>query len=59
MDLMRREDLNAVVFECAGERILAFSYRDRQADLTNGFTHLWKEECARYRQSVMGLGERE
>jgi hypothetical protein len=38
IDLARDGDLDALVFECIGERTLAFGHRDRRADPTKGYT---------------------
>jgi hypothetical protein len=38
VDLARDGDLDALVFECIGERTLAFGHRDRRADPARGFT---------------------
>lgn len=40
LDLVRRGGLDAIVFECLGERTLAFAYRDRCADASRGYTPL-------------------
>jgi hypothetical protein len=40
VDLVNRGALDAIVFECLGERTLAFAYRDRCADPTRGYTPL-------------------
>lgn len=40
VDLVNRGTLDAIVFECLGERTLAFAYRDRSADPTRGYTPL-------------------
>jgi hypothetical protein len=37
VDLARDGNLDALVFECVGERTLAFGHRDRMADPTKGF----------------------
>jgi len=40
LDLVIRGNLDAIVFECLGERTLAFAYRDRAADAGRGYTPL-------------------
>ena len=40
VDLVERGNLDAIVFECLGERTLAFAYRDRGADPDHGYTPL-------------------
>jgi len=40
VDLVERGELDAIVFECLGERTLAFAYRDRAADPERGYTPL-------------------
>ena len=40
VDLVERGGLDAIVFECLGERTLAFAYRDRAADPNYGYTPL-------------------
>ncbi|MDX1432052.1 MAG: acyclic terpene utilization AtuA family protein [Gammaproteobacteria bacterium] len=40
VDLVARGNLDAIVFECLGERTLAFAYRDRAADPARGYTPL-------------------
>jgi len=40
VDLVERGKLDAIVFECLGERTLAFAYRDRAADPERGYTPL-------------------
>jgi hypothetical protein len=40
VDLVERGQLDAIVFECLGERTLAFAYRDRGADPGKGYTPL-------------------
>lgn len=40
VDLVERGGLDAIVFECLGERTLAFAYRDRAADPARGYTPL-------------------
>jgi len=37
VDLARDGELDALVFECVGERTLAFGHRDRKADPTQGY----------------------
>ena len=37
VDLVNRGRLDAIVFECVGERTLAFGHRDRQADPARGY----------------------
>ncbi|WP_416897674.1 MAG: acyclic terpene utilization AtuA family protein [Minwuia sp.] len=37
VDLAREGDLDALVFECVGERTLAFAHRDRKADPAKGY----------------------
>lgn len=40
VDLVERGNLDAIVFECLGERTLAFAYRDRAAHVDRGYTPL-------------------
>ncbi len=40
MDLVRDGELDAIVFECVGERTLAFAHRDRMADAAKGYNPL-------------------
>ncbi len=40
VDLVERGALDAIVFECIGERTLAFGHRDRRADPTRGYNPL-------------------
>ena len=40
VDLARRGHLDALVFECIGERTLAFGYRDMHADPSRGYNPL-------------------
>jgi hypothetical protein len=40
VDLLKHADLDAIVFECVGERTLAFGHRDRQADQDKGYNPL-------------------
>jgi hypothetical protein len=40
MDLVKRGQLDTIVFECVGERTLAFGHRDRQADPAMGYNRL-------------------
>lgn len=40
VDLVKRGQLDAIVFECVGERTLAFGHRDRQADPAKGYNPL-------------------
>lgn len=40
VDLVERGHLDVIVFECLGERTLAFAYRDRAADPERGYTPL-------------------
>jgi hypothetical protein len=40
VDLVERGNLDAIVFECLGERTLASAYRDRAADPSKGYTPL-------------------
>ncbi len=40
VDLGRRGGLDALVFECVGERTLAFGHRDRRADPARGYNPL-------------------
>ncbi|MED5406903.1 MAG: acyclic terpene utilization AtuA family protein [Pseudomonadota bacterium] len=37
IDLVKRGQLDTIVFECVGERTLAFGHRDRQADPAMGY----------------------
>lgn len=54
VDLVDRGDLDAIVFECIGERTLAFGHRDRQANPELGYNPLLERrmrailpQCAR------------
>ncbi len=40
IDLVAKGRLDAIVFECVGERTLAFGHRDRRADPTKGYNPL-------------------
>ncbi|MBM3490251.1 MAG: DUF1446 domain-containing protein [Alphaproteobacteria bacterium] len=40
VDLVREGRLDAIVFECVGERTLAFGHRDRRADPARGYNPL-------------------
>ncbi len=40
VDLVERGALDAIVFECIGERTLAFGHRDRRADPSRGYNPL-------------------
>ena len=40
VDLVRRGQLDYIVFECIGERTLAFGHRDRQSDPARGYNPL-------------------
>ena len=40
IDLVKRGQLDAIVFECVGERTLAFGHRDRAKDSNRGYTAL-------------------
>ncbi len=40
MDLVQDGDLDAIIFECVGERTLAFGHRDRLADPARGYNPL-------------------
>lgn len=40
VDLVKRGQLDAIVFECVGERTLAFGHRDREADPAKGYNPL-------------------
>ncbi len=40
LDLLRHGQLQAMVFECVGERTLAFGHRDRRADPAQGYNPL-------------------
>ena len=40
LDLLRLGRLDAIVFECVGERTLAFGHRDRRADPARGYNPL-------------------
>jgi len=40
IDLVAKGQLDAIVFECVGERTLAFGHRDRQADPARGYNPL-------------------
>ncbi len=51
MDLARRGDLDVLVFECLGERTLAFGHRDRKLDPEHGYSPL----LARRMRAVLPL----
>jgi hypothetical protein len=40
IDLVERGELDAIVFECLGERTVAFGHRDRMADPSRGYNSL-------------------
>ena len=40
LDLLRHGKLDAIIFECVGERTLAFGHRDRRADPDKGYNPL-------------------
>ena len=40
IDLVKRGRLDTIVFECVGERTLAYGHRDRQADPATGYNRL-------------------
>jgi len=40
IDLVKRGQLNTIIFECVGERTLAFGHRDRAADPSLGYNAL-------------------
>ncbi len=40
LELLRHGNLDAIVFECVGERTLAFGHRDRRADPDKGYNPL-------------------
>ena len=40
IDLVKRGQLDAIVFECVGERTLAFGHRDRAKDNNRGYNNL-------------------
>ena len=40
VDLVAKGRLDAIVFECVGERTLAFGHRDRRADPSKGYNPL-------------------
>src|SRR5581483_6966092 len=40
IDLVERGELDAIVFECLGERTMAFAHRDRMADPRRGYNAL-------------------
>ncbi|HJM02668.1 MAG TPA: acyclic terpene utilization AtuA family protein, partial [Arenicellales bacterium] len=40
IDLVKRGQLNTIIFECVGERTLAFGHRDRAADPNLGYNAL-------------------
>lgn len=47
IDLVERGNLDAIVFECLGERTVAFAHRDRMANPKRGYnTHLERRMCA-------------
>jgi len=46
VDLLRHGELDVIVFECVGERTLAFGHRDRQADPAAGYNP-WLERRMR------------
>ena len=46
LDLLRQGQLHAMVFECVGERTLAFGHRDLRADPTKGYNPLLERRMA-------------
>jgi hypothetical protein len=47
VDLVARGQLDAIVFECIGERTLAFGHRDRMADPDAGYNPLLERRLRR------------
>ena len=47
VDLVRHGNLDAIVFECVGERTLAFGHRDRRANPNWVTTRYWNGACGR------------
>jgi Acyclic terpene utilisation family protein AtuA len=45
-DLVAKGRLDAIVFECIGERTLAFGHRDRMATRRRATTRCWSGACA-------------
>lgn len=52
VDLIKRGNLDAIVFECVGERTLAFGHRDRRANSAKGYNPLLERRMAA-RKSVV------
>ena len=58
VDLVERGRLDAIVFECLGERTLAFAYRDRAADPYRGYTPLLERRMRAILPGAMANGVR-
>jgi hypothetical protein len=58
VDLVERGNLDAIVFECLGERTLAFAYRDRAADPDSGYTPLLERRMRAILPAAAGNGVR-
>ncbi len=58
VDLVERGNLDAIVFECLGERTLAFAYRDRAADPERGYTPLLERRMRAILPAAIANGTR-
>lgn len=58
VDLVERGHLDAIVFECLGERTLAFAYRDRAADPDRGYTPLLEKRMRAVLPAAIANGVR-
>lgn len=58
LDLARRGRLHALVFECVGERTLAFGHRHRACDPDQGYTPLLEHRMRAVLPLVHGTGTR-
>ena len=58
IELVERGRLDAIVFECLGERTLAFAYRDRSLDPDRGFTPLLERRMRAILPAAMAGGVR-
>jgi hypothetical protein len=56
VDLVRDGDLDAIVFECIGERTLAFAHRDRMADREKGYNPLLERRLRAVLPDCMAKG---
>ena len=58
IELVERGRLDAIVFECLGERTLAFAYRDRSLDPDRGYTPLLERRMRAILPAAMSGGVR-